>query len=112
MNSRQKGKRGEREWAAKLRELGFPKARRGQQYHGLEGEDVVGGIPGTHCEVKRVEQLRLYEALDQAVKDCPCFHIPYVVHRRNRGEWVVMIHASNLHAFAEAVFESRNSGKK
>lgn len=36
MNSRQKGARGERELAKKLREYGFD-SRRGQQYSGANG---------------------------------------------------------------------------
>ena len=54
-NSRQKGKRGEREAAAYLRELGFEDARRTQQYCGTEGNsDVVcpDSLPGLHIEVK------------------------------------------------------------
>ena len=34
MNSREKGKRGERRWRDVLREAGFLKAYRGAQYHG------------------------------------------------------------------------------
>ena len=40
MNSREKGKRGERELAGKLKEYGY-ECRRGQQYSGIDGEDVV-----------------------------------------------------------------------
>lgn len=39
--SREKGKRGEREFASLCREYGYA-ARRGQQYSGAGGEDVVG----------------------------------------------------------------------
>ena len=37
MNSRDKGKRGERELAAILKEYGYCEARRGQQYCGADG---------------------------------------------------------------------------
>lgn len=40
INSKAKGAKGERELANKLKEYGY-KCRRGQQYNGLEGEDVV-----------------------------------------------------------------------
>ena len=68
INSIQKGKAGERELAKKLKEYGFD-CRRGQQYSGIEGEDVVG-LDGIHIEVKRVERLNIYDAVDQAKRDC------------------------------------------
>ena len=64
--SREKGKRGERELAGRLREYGYD-ARRGQQYSGMDGDDVVG-LPGIHIECKRVERLDLYAAMDQAAR--------------------------------------------
>ena len=62
--SREKGKAGEREFARLCKAYGYD-ARRGQQYNGLGGEDIVGP-PGVHVEDKRVESLRLYDALTQA----------------------------------------------
>jgi len=56
MNSKRKGKRGELELAKKLKEYGFS-ARRGQQYSGIGGDDVVG-LDGVHIECKRAERLR------------------------------------------------------
>lgn len=103
MNSRRKGKRGELEWAAALRDLGFVKARRGQQFNGLGGEDVVDGIPGTHCEVKRTEALRLHEAMAQAVRDAGSA-VPYVAHRRNRSEWLVVVRARDLLDLARLLY--------
>ena len=66
--SREKGKRGERELASKLREFGY-NARRGQQYCGANGDADVVGLPGMHIEVKRTERLHLYDALDQSKRD-------------------------------------------
>ena len=88
--SRDKGKRGEREVASLFREYGFD-ARRGVQYHGgLDSPDVVG-VPGLHIEVKRVERLALYDALDQARRDAGPGELPVVVHRRNDCRWVVVL---------------------
>jgi len=67
MNSKRKGKRGELELAKKLQEYGF-NTRRGQQYSGLGGDDVVG-LEGIHIECKRVERLNVYDAMEQAIKD-------------------------------------------
>ncbi len=115
INSRQKGAQGEREWAAYLQDsFGLP-TRRGCQFAGgPDSPDVVGGIPCTHCEVKRVERLNIYQAMDQAVADCGDLwfgvsttwrsrRIPYVAHRKNRTEWLVTIRARDLKAFAGAV---------
>ena len=93
INSIQKGKAGERELAKKLREYGFD-CRRGQQYSGIEGEDVVG-LPGVHIECKRVERLNIYDAVDQAKRDSDYkalpfeYKLPAVFHRKNHCEWLV-----------------------
>ena len=67
INSKAKGAKGERELASKLRDYGYD-CRRGQQYNGLEGEDVVG-LDYIHVEVKRVQALNLDEAMEQSKKD-------------------------------------------
>ena len=81
MNSKQKGKRGELEWAAYCRQQGY-ECRRTSQYCGNTGDasDVVG-LPGIHQEVKRVEHLNIYEAIEQAERDKKDFVIPIVAHR-------------------------------
>lgn len=104
INSRAKGCRGELEWSAFLREhLSCPDARRGQQFSGSpESPDVVGGVPGTHCEAKRTERLNLQAAMEQAVQDCGD-DIPYVASRRSRKPWLVTVQADDLAAFCQAV---------
>ena len=87
MNSRAKGARGERELAKKLREYGYD-CRRGQQYSGIEGKDVVG-LPGIHIECKRVERLNIYDAIAQAMRDAKSDEKPAVFHRKNNCEWLV-----------------------
>lgn len=53
INSRQKGKRGEREAAAFLRSIGFETARRTMQYNGEGVSDVmIETLPDLHIEVK------------------------------------------------------------
>lgn len=88
-SQREKGKRGERELARKLREYGYD-ARRGQQYCGVSGDADVIGLPGVHIEVKRTERLSLYDALSQAKSDARPGEMPIVAHRRNNCEWVVI----------------------
>lgn len=87
INSKKKGAKGERELASKLREHGYS-CRRGQQYNGLEGEDVVG-LDYIHCEVKRVEALNLDEAMEQAKRDSKDNQMPAVFHRKNNKKWKV-----------------------
>lgn len=87
--SRDKGARGERELASKLREYGYD-AKRGQQHKGGPDSPDVSGLPGVHIEVKRVERLSLYDALAQSKGDAGAGEMPVVMHRRNNCEWVVI----------------------
>ena len=91
VNSKRKGARGEREFAALCRDEGYP-VRRGQQYSGLGGADCVG-LPGIHIEVKRVNRINIYDALAQAKRDAPPGTIPIVAHRRDHCGWVVIMDA-------------------
>lgn len=95
MNSRQKGKRGELEWAEYLRAGGID-ARRGCQFSGSpDSPDVVTGLDDRfHFEVKRVEALNVNEAMAQAEADCgEGGRMPVVAHRRNRTPWLVTMRA-------------------
>tara|TARA_S200002703_G_scaffold386_1_gene671 strand:+ start:810 stop:1151 length:342 start_codon:yes stop_codon:yes gene_type:complete len=91
-SQREKGKEGEREWAKILRLVGgFSSARRGVQFSGgTDSPDVqCEELSGFHCEVKRVEKLNVYDAMNQAKADASCNQIPYVAHRRNNCRWLV-----------------------
>lgn len=88
MNSKVKGNKGERELAAILREHGYS-TRRGQQFSGANGDADVVGLPGIHIEVKRVERLNIYEAMQQSIRDARSGEMPAVFHRRNRKGWLV-----------------------
>lgn len=88
--SKDKGKRGELELARNLQELGFPDARRSQQYCGSASSADVLGLPGIHAEVKRTEALSLYTAYAQAMRDAEGTEdMPAVFHRRNGKPWLV-----------------------
>lgn len=95
MNSREKGKRGERLWRDELRENGYA-ARRGQQFSGSpDSPDVVcQGLPWAHFEVKAVEKLNLEDAMDQARRDAGRA-VPIVAHKRNFRPWLVTMRASD-----------------
>lgn len=51
--------------------------------------DVVG-LPGIHIECKRVENLNVYNALAQAIRDTgESGDLPAVFHRKNNQPWLV-----------------------
>jgi len=94
--SRTKGKVGEREVAALLKDHGF-EARRGQQYAGGEDSpDVVHSMGPFHIEVKRTERFALYPAMDQARADMRKGETPLIFHRANGKEWVVVLPADGF----------------
>ena len=92
--SRDKGKRGEREFAALLRSFGY-EARRGVQYSGgADSPDIVTELP-FHFEVKRVEKLNIHDAYKQAEGDAEKF-TPVVAHKRSRCRWFVTLLAEDF----------------
>lgn len=96
VNSRAKGAVGEREFARLCRNEGY-EVRRTQQYCGNTGDaaDCVG-LPGIHIEVKRVERLQLYKAMEQAIADSQKFsYIPIVAHRCNGKPWLITMTAED-----------------
>ena len=102
MNSRNKGKRGERQWRDELRANGYH-ARRGHQFAGgSESPDVVcEELDWIHFEVKAVERLNIEDAMEQARTDqaglgcnaAAATKIPIVAHRRSRRPWLVTMEA-------------------
>ena len=97
VNSRAKGARGEREFSNWLKSHGHEEVRRGQQYAGIEGEDVVG-LDGIHIEVKRVEALNIDKAMDQSIRDSQD-KIPIVAHRKNGREWLITMRVEDWNLF-------------
>src|SRR6266550_2660248 len=97
INSREKGKAGERAWRDWLREQGYLKAYRGAQYCGLRGNaDVVcPELPSLHFEVKRGERLDVYGAVEQAQGDCGALY-PVVAWRRNGRDWLAIMPAETF----------------
>jgi hypothetical protein len=99
INSKRKGKIGELEFAAVLREHGFD-GRRGQQFSGgADSPDVVSAaLAWLHIEVKRTQALNLAKACAQAEGDAS--GKPWVVaHRRNHAPWLITMSAETLFEF-------------
>ena len=53
----------------------------------------ITGVPGIHCEVKRCQQLRIPDWMEQAAGDAKKFKdgVPAVFFRRNREPWFVVM---------------------
>lgn len=94
-NGKRKGKVGEIELSKELSRLFERQCRRGQQYSGLGGADVVG-LEGMHLECKRTESINVYKAMDQASDDAKEHELPIVCHRRNRREWLAIVRLEDL----------------
>jgi hypothetical protein len=137
MNSREKGKRGERQWRDELRANGYG-ARRGQQFSGSsDSPDVVcDGLPWIHFEVKAVERLNIEEAMEQARRDCrkkaledargetgqAAFRlgaaseegekVPVVAHRRRFRAWLVTMEAETFFRVLRGDFTGGHGGNE
>lgn len=98
MNSKEKGKRGERDLSKVLSTLFNVNARRGQQYKGTDDSPDVIAFDGVHVECKRTERFNPYKALEQANNDAG-ENIPVVMHKRNYKPWIVVIELENLPDF-------------
>lgn len=101
-NSRSKGKRGELEFCAFVRERGY-RARRSQQYMGAAGEeasDVLTALDRLlYIDVKRTERLFPIEWLQKALADRgPALdtRMPVIAWKKNRGEWIAMLSFHDL----------------
>jgi len=93
--SRNKGKVGEREVVALLKEYEF-EARRGQQFRGGDDSpDIIHDICNVHIEVKRTEQFNLYKAMEQAGEDRESNEWPVIFHRKNGRKWMVVLEAEH-----------------
>ena len=110
MNSRDKGKRGELEWAHYLYEKGYTEAKRTAQRCGKGGTADVDGVEGLHCEVKRRENGNVEPWLQQAERDASgTGNIPIVAHRRNREEWKVTLRPDDFFEIYEGYRKWINS---
>jgi len=104
-NSRQKGKRGEREAAKALSEVLGVSARRGQQFKGTpDSPDVQLDVDGIFVEVKYSERVNLYDALERAEQDAGT-KVPVVLWRRNRKPWLFVCYLEDLRTIWRTLYE-------
>lgn len=105
--SREKGKRGEREAAARWSGLFGVPMRRSQQYcGGSEESDDIVGHPGLSIEVKRRQRFNLDEALSRAAADAADRSIPLVLHRKDNHAWQVTLYLDDLPELATRLFHT------
>lgn len=97
VNSRQKGKRGELELCATLKEVMGWTARRSVQFCGDAGDSdlVVEEHPNLFVEGKRVQNLNLHAAMTLAVEQAKD-KLPIVCHRKDRTEWLLTLRLADL----------------
>jgi Holliday junction resolvase len=112
INSRQKGKRGERQWRDELRANGYA-ARRGQQFCGsADSPDVVcDELSWAHFEVKAVEKLNIEDAMEQARRD-GVGKVPIVAHKRNFRPWLVTMDGETFFKFLRGDLPPESSETK
>ena len=99
--SREKGKKGERDFVKVLKFSGFSKSYRSQQYSGKAPDGSSGDVqcpelPGIHWEVKNVEKFRLWASVEQAMRDKAAGQIPVVAHTKNNYGFVVILPAEDF----------------
>lgn len=107
-----KGRGGELELARILREHGHD-VRPGQAVSFGAVPDLEG-LPGIHCEVKRVERLNILEAMEQSIRDSEKFKdgTPTLFHRRNRQPWLVTMRLEDWLEFYKRAETARNGPEK
>jgi len=100
INSKDKGKRGERLFRDELNAAGFiGSARCGQQGQGggIDNPDVLCPmLPDWHWEIKFTQKLQLYKAMEQAVTDSAGKRKPVVASKRKGEEWLVTMKAKDF----------------
>ena len=98
INSRTKGKVGEREFSKLCKEHDYD-VRRMQQFCGATGDAAdCTGLDEIHIECKRVQRLNIHEAMAQAIRDSTAAgkgDLPIVAHRKNRTEWLITMRAED-----------------
>ena len=92
INSKEKGKRGERFVVNKFKDRGY-QCNRTAQFKGNTGRaDDIEGIDYIHAEVKFVERLNISEAMAQAIRDNLASDreaFPTVFHKKNNEKLLV-----------------------
>lgn len=105
LRSRNKGKRGELEFAAKWSAETGIACRRTQQFAGRLGTSDVtcDELPTLHFEIKRQQCPRIHQAMAQAIDDKRSEQLPIVASRRDGEEWLLTIRLADLTDIIDAI---------
>jgi hypothetical protein len=95
VNSRAKGKRGELEFIQQHLIPFWPEAKRNIDQFGTDKRDCLE-VAGVHWQIKRVERLNIWKAMDQARDEADAHDLPIVAHRINRQPWLCTLEAEEL----------------
>lgn len=96
LNSRAKGKRGELDFIQTYLLPFWPEAKRNLDQFQDDKRDCIN-VAGVHWQIKRVEKLNVWAAMDQAQSEAKWPHdLPVVAHRRNRSPWLCTLEASEF----------------
>ena len=101
--SQKKGADGERELVEHLRRAGYSVSWGGNRTYGAVPD--ASGLPGVHIECKRVEQLNIARAMEQADRDAHRFRdgAPTLFHRKKKSPWLVTMQlADGLRLYSAA----------
>ena len=103
LNSYAKGAAGEREAAAKLKELfGWDVGRSCQHAGSEQSADLrASSTPSLWFEIKRVQSLCVPKAMQVAVQQAGR-RTAVLLHRRNHDEWLLTIRLKDLPSLAHA----------
>jgi hypothetical protein len=94
INSRAKGKRAELALAQVLVPY-WPEVVRNLDQFGKNKADLLN-CAGVHWQVKHVESLNIWKALNQAITEAAPTDIPVVAFRRNRSQWYAALQLDEL----------------
>jgi hypothetical protein len=94
VNSRAKGKRAELALAQILVPY-WPEVCRNLDQFGAKKQDMLG-TPGVHWQVKHVESLNIWKALNQAITEADPKDVPIVAFKRNRSPWYAAMELDEL----------------
>jgi hypothetical protein len=121
MNSRDKGKRGEREARDHVREYWHaPNCIRAAQSNGKHSADLLDAGDTLHVEVKRISSIAALKYYAQAERDRKKEEIPVVLMRQNgamSGQnrqltgWVVMFAIEDTEKFVQNYLNNKNKTK-
>ena len=109
MNSREKGKRGERDARDAVREHWWaPGCIRAAQAAGAYASDLLDAGNGLHVEVKRRKKIAATHFMRQAERDSKESEMPVVLMSEDgHPEWLVVFRISDTSKFIEVLSKNR-----